>query len=274
MSEGIVPTGKEFRRIAIDKLVPNDWNVNKMSDEEFNRLTAEIQEVGFITPLEVVPLEGGEEKYEIVGGHHRWQACKILGYTELDCTVLTDKKWEDKDLRKFVSVRLNVIHGKIDSEKFIKLYEEMEKKYGADSLKNLMGFTDDAAWNKLTAGVREALESTGLPKGAIDKFEESIKEIKTVDGLSTVLNKIFTEHGDTLRYNFISFSFGSKSGIFIMCEENAVYTSVEELVKTAKDKSVRADTAVGKFLKNWKDAGIDDLKPNVVEDPEPTGAEY
>lgn len=265
---------KEFRKIAIGKLVPNSWNVNKMSDAEFNRLAKEIEEVGFITPLEVVPLAGDEEKYEILGGYHRFEACRVLGYEEVDCTVLTDEKWKDEDLKKFVSVRLNIIHGKIDPEKFTTLYEEMEKKYGPDSLMDLMGYTDEGAWNKLTAGVRDALSGTGLPKEAIDKFDESMKEIKTIDGLSSVLNSIFNEHGDTLQYNFISFSYGSKEGLFVMCEDGGVYNNVKGIIEEAKNKKVRADTAIGKFLDGWKDKGLDDLEPNVKDETTTNGADY
>jgi len=264
----------EHRKIAIDKIVPNVWNVNKMDDIEFARLVQEIRELGFITPIDVVPIEGPEEKYRIIGGQHRWEASKVLGYTEIDCTVVTDEKWKDEDLQKLVSVRLNIIHGKIDPEKFAVLYDEMEKKYGSESLMDLMGFTDKFAWDKLTSSIRDSLESSGMTKKQIEKFDESMKEIKTVDGLSSVLNKIFNEHGDTLRFNFVSFSFGSKEGIFVMCEDGAVYNSVKSLLDTAKEKNIKADTAIGKFVKNWKDTGIDDIEPNVdiVENTE--GAEY
>lgn len=267
--------GKEYRSIEIDKIEPNSWNINKMDDEEFNRLSKEIQEVGFITPIEVVQIDGDTEKYRIIGGEHRWSVAKVLGFKEIDCTVLTDKKWKDEDLQKFVSIRLNIIKGKIDPERFIVLYEEMEKKYGSDSLKDLMGFTDDSAWGKLTSGIKDALKGSGLPEAVIDRFDEEIKELKTIDGLSSILNKIFNEHGDTIKYNFLSFSFGSKEGLFVMCEDGNVYNAAKEIVEAAKVKSVKADTAIGKFIKNWKEKGIDDIKPDVEEKKaEATGAVY
>lgn len=272
MIEGV--RENEHRKIAIDKIIPNEWNVNKMDDVEFARLIQEIKELGFITPIDVVPLSGEDDKYEILGGHHRYEACKSLGYTEIDCTVITNEKFKDEDLRKFVSIRLNVIKGKIDSEKFVTLYEEMASKYGAESLQDLMGFCDKHEWNKITSGVRDALKGSGVPKGAISKFDDAMKEMKTVDGLSAILNKIFNEHGDTVGHNFISFSFGSKDGIFIMCEDEELFNSVKGLLEEAKDKNVKADTAIGKFVKNWKESGIDDIEPNVDVDINSEGANY
>ena len=271
----MVELEKEYRKIELSKLEPNYWNVNKMSAPEFERLVKEIGEVGFVSPVEVVPIDGPEEKYQIIGGQHRYTACQALGYTAIDCIVVTDKKWQDEELRKLISVRLNVIHGRIDPEKFIILYEELEKKYGGDSLKDILGFTDNASWNKLTAGVKEALADTGLPKSTIDRFDEDMKEIKTVDGLSTVLNKIFNEHGDTINYNFVSFSYGSKEGLFVMCEDVEVYKAVKSLISESVKKKVRVDTALGKFIKGWKKTGIDDILPNVDDRVEVKGgAEY
>ena len=56
-------------------------------------------------------------------------------------------------------MRLNVIHGGIDPEKFVVLYEEMSKKYGDDILKDLMGFVESKEWNKLTSGIKAALRT-------------------------------------------------------------------------------------------------------------------
>lgn len=262
----------ETRVIKVEDLEPNTWNTNEMNEVEFGRLVAEIKDVGFLDYPQVVQLDSG--KYQIVGGEHRYKAAKILGYESIPCVVITDEKFKDEDLRKFVSLRLNIIKGKINPEKFVVLYEEMSKKYGVDSLKDLMGFCDGAAWNKLTRGIRESLKDSGVESSTIEKFDESMKEVKTIDGLSTVLNKIFNEHGDTLQNNFIAFNFGSKDGIFIMCEDESVYDAVEELVKVAQKKNISADAAIGKFVKNWKDAGIDDLEPNVVKETKKAGADY
>ena len=79
----------EVKNIPIDKIIPNDWNTNKMSDKEFNRLVKEIEEVGFIDYPQVVPIE--DEKYVLIGGEHRHRAARVCGYTELPCVVLSDK---------------------------------------------------------------------------------------------------------------------------------------------------------------------------------------
>jgi ParB family chromosome partitioning protein len=83
----------EVVEIPIDKIVPNTWNPNVMDDETFNRLAEEIQDVGMIDPIQVVPIEGEEEKYMILGGEHRWRVMKVLGYETIPCIVLTDEKF-------------------------------------------------------------------------------------------------------------------------------------------------------------------------------------
>ena len=88
------------------------------------------------------------------------------------------------------------------------------------------------------------------------------------------MNKIFNEYGDTLQHNFVSFNFGTKSGVYVMCEDERLYDNVLKLIAKAKKKKIRADTAIGKFLNNWEKIGIDDLVSDIKEDKEPEGAGY
>jgi ParB-like chromosome segregation protein Spo0J len=123
--------------VPIDLIEANDWNPNEMKDETFNRLVEELEENGIIDPIQIVPAEGG--KFRIIGGEHRWAGAKTLGWTSIPANVLTDERFVDEDLQKLITVRLNVIHGEMNPEKFTSMYQDMAEKYGVDQLKALFG---------------------------------------------------------------------------------------------------------------------------------------
>lgn len=198
--------------IHVSAMEPNPWNAQAMDAEEFNRLVDEITETGFIAPVQVIPLDNG--RYRILGGEHRWKAAKVVGMTTVPAMVLTGAKWKDEDLQKFSSVRLNVIQGKLDSEKFLKLYNEMADKYGAESLQRLMGFVDEKAFSKLVSGVSKGMKKT-LPKELQGEFDAAAKQVKTVEDLSKVIQAMFTRYGDTVNQSFMVFSHGNKHHLYI-----------------------------------------------------------
>ena len=76
----------EFMDLDIEVLDASDWNPNQMDDKQFDRLVREIDESGMIDPIQVVPTDDG--RYRIIGGHHRTNACKLLGYETIPCIVL------------------------------------------------------------------------------------------------------------------------------------------------------------------------------------------
>ena len=181
-------------------------------DLTFQRLCDEIRDVGFLDPLEVVPLDTG--RYRILGGEHRWQAAKVIGLEELPCSVLVDAKWQDEDLQKFTTVRLNVLKGKMDPEKFAKLYQEMASKYGAESLQHLMGYVDTKGFQKLVGDVKKGMKKS-LPKDMQDEFDEKAKDAKTVEDLSNIIQHMFARYGDSVGMSFMIFTYGKQEHVYI-----------------------------------------------------------
>jgi hypothetical protein len=213
----ITPGKVELKYIPIDLIVPNAWNPQGQDEATFQRLVDEIRDVGFLDPLEVVPIDDGT--YRIIGGEHRWQAAKIVGLEELPCSVLVEAKWQDEDLQKFVTVRLNVLKGKLDPEKFAKLYQEMASKYGADALQTLMGYSDTKGFQKIVGDMKRGLKKS-LPKDLQDEFDEKAKEAKTVEDLSNIIQHLFAKHGDTVNLSFMVFSFGKQEHIYVQMNRN------------------------------------------------------
>lgn len=218
----------DFQWLSVDLLVPNSWNVNAQDDATFNLLQDEIAEVGLIDPIEVVPMTDGT--YLIIGGEHRWRASKNLGHDEVPCILLTDSKWQETDLQKFVSMRLNVIHGKIDAEKFAKLYTEMAEKYGADSIQRLMGYTDSRGFQKLVGQVKKGLKEA-LPKEMQEDLEQATKDVKSVKDLENIIQDLFQKYGDTLNQSYMIFTYGKQQHIYI---------ALDAKMRRAMDKTMQA----------------------------------
>ena len=236
------------QQLKIEDCMPNSWNPNVMDDDMFNMLCREISELGFIDPIQVVPLENG--KYLIIGGEHRWRAARAVGYDSIPAVVLTDAKWREQDLQKFVTLRLNVIRGKINPEKFAALYEELANHYSHEELQSLMGFTDEEAFNKLVGSVSTALKESGLPAEITEKFDEAKQKIKTVDDLTMILNQIFAEYGDTLDRNFMWFSFGGKKHLYVICDKG-LWQQVEAFMKEADENNADVALQFSRLFDLW-----------------------
>ncbi len=242
----------KFMEINVDEIQPNPWNPNQMNDEMFNRLADEIEEVGFINPIQVVPMDDGS--YRIIGGEHRWRVGKVLGLEEIPCIVLDGPRWKEEDLQKFVTTRLNAISGKLNPERFMELYNDLSTRHDHDALQLLMGYTDSDIFAKMTRQARAGLESAGVSDDKLKEFDEVAKEIKTVDDLSNIINKIFNSHGDQLEHNFMYFGYGGEEHLYIHTSRTQ-FSMVKLLMKHVEDNGLDAAELIASFAKTQIQAG-------------------
>jgi len=206
----------ETRTLPVSAIRYSAWNPNEQDDRAFNRMVENIRSNGFSVPVAVRPLPddeiNDEERragiaYEAVGGEHRHRGAVVLGMTEIPCTVLTDY---DRDQAKMQTVALNVQYGKMSATKFVRLYEDLAQRYPAEAIAEMMRFEDQSVLDHLIQSTRRQLSPE--MQEALDKSRD---EIKTVDDLSTILNRMFSEHGDTLKFNFLVFSFGGRDHYYV-----------------------------------------------------------
>lgn len=239
--KGVIPG--EFKVLKISDLVEFEGNPNEMDEATFNRLAAELDNIGLIDPVIVVPLEDG--RFRIIGGHQRVAAAKALGWEEITAVVLTDERFKDEDLLKLICVRLNVLKGKINPEKFINLYNEMAEKYGEEALQQLFAVMDEEEWGRLTHSIKKTLQKAGIPADLVNKLDE-VRELKTVDDLSLVLNEIFTKYGYQLQSDFLVFNYpkSSKKILYIEADKD-----VFSFFESNCQKCVEMGISVNDFLK-------------------------
>lgn len=200
-----------IRTVGIDQLQPNPWNANVEDPDTFNQLVENIKLYGFTGAIEAAPNEDGT--YTITGGEHRWKAARIAGLRELPVSVVP---W-DEDMQKIQSIKLNILRGKLDPHKFTRLFLSLEKKYGRDELRRLMGMgAKDAMFRQLMKDVKKS-----LPQSVQDQIEKRADKIRNVEDLAAVVQSLYAQYGNTLEYNFVMFVFAGKTHLMVKMDKES-----------------------------------------------------
>lgn len=202
----------EIKELNIDDCIPNPWNPQEMDDDTFNSLAESIEEAGMIDPIQVVTQEGG--KYRIIGGEHRWKACTVLGHETIPAVILQESEF-DEDRQKFLTVRMNILSGQMNPQKFYDMYDGLTEKYTDEVMQMMFGFAKEEEFKKLVDQTINA-----LPEDMQLKVKAAKKDIRTIDDLTNVLNNLFTRYGDTLPSNVMAFSYGGKEVMWVLADKD------------------------------------------------------
>ena len=178
--------------VPIELIVPNEWNPNELSDAMFNRLVSDMEELGFLQPLLLTPLEDG--KFRIVDGEHRYEGAKLLDHTEVPAVILAGEFAKDETKQKLQTMRMNMIRGVVDKRKLMALVTDLATRMPIEEVAEGMAFDD-------IDGLRALIDDTraSLPPEMRKEFDKAKEEIKTVDDLSLLLNRLFTKYGRRCR---------------------------------------------------------------------------
>ncbi|MFB0524319.1 MAG: ParB/RepB/Spo0J family partition protein [Phycisphaerae bacterium] len=121
-------------RIAIEKFGFHPDNPNRMSKSNFAKLVRNIERTGRYEPLVVRP-KG--DSFQIINGHHRWQALRELGYKTADA-IIWDVDDRDTDI---LLATLNRLGGSDVLEKKLALLSRLNKQMQARDLAKLLPLT-------------------------------------------------------------------------------------------------------------------------------------
>lgn len=220
--------------IQLDRVVEYEDNPNEMSDDMFSLLVEEIAESGWLVPIQVAGPDP-DGTYRLIGGHHRKKAALVLGIEEVPAIVV-DPVVFDRDRQEIQVVKQNVLHGDLNPEKFTALFNKLAQRYDADLLRREMAFTKSDAFNKVYLDAKKA-----LPPEMQAKLEEVREELKTVDDLSLVLNRLFTDYGSTVKFHAMFFSWGGRDHVMVQLNSPASWHRIKAFVNWCVENKVMVD---------------------------------
>jgi len=226
----------------------NPNNPNEMTDAQFNMLYDNIEKMGVTDPLLCVAhpdkdcdIEAGTGWLRIVGGEHRWEVAKLVGLKEIPVTIVVSEDFDD-EAQKFQLVRHNIIHGQMSPQKFVKLYESLSETYTNEVAADMFGFAEEEDFIKLVASTAKS-----LPKEMQEEFSEASKELKTIDDLTNLLNRMFNQYGDTLDYGYMILDYGGKESVWIRMS-NPDKVIIKKIMKRCVSESKTVDSFMSALL--------------------------
>ncbi len=153
----IINSKLTIKEIQVGKLKPNPWNPNRLSGEMRSKLKAYIAREGFVEPL-VVRQKGND--CEILGGFHRWQIAKELGYEAVPCVVV------DLDDRraKILSINLNEMKGQSLPSLLANLIHDLSAELTLEDLESQLPYSVEE--------LKDSLELLKIPDGLEAYLEE------------------------------------------------------------------------------------------------------
>jgi len=105
--------------LPVEKLKPNPWNVNFLTEDARSRLRSEMAKYGLraVEPLTVREKDGC---FEIVDGKQRWRIAKELGWKTIPVVI---KEFTDEEVRE-LCLSYNVLRGHADWFKLAEIMAE------------------------------------------------------------------------------------------------------------------------------------------------------
>ena len=201
--------------LPIDLLSPNMWNPNSMSDLEFNMLGENIESVGFVAPIVVVPSSDGKS-YIITDGYHRMENMRVAGEKEIPCVIVSPEIFDEKTIM-LQTVKLNKIRGSLNAEKFNALIDQLVNKHEIpfEDLAEELGFADEDEFDTLVKQGRAQ-----LPKEARKEYDKAVKNVQgSVSQLAKIIEKLWLKYSSTVPANFFILDYGSQRHLWITMDK-------------------------------------------------------
>lgn len=127
--------------VDVDLLMPNEYNPNQMTPEQFQVLVDDIKENGFVAQPIVI-----NNHNEIINGEHRWKAAKLLGYEHVPIVRFNPV---DEDHQKILTIGWNTKHGEFNPTKLAQIILDLNQRHTLEELSSKLGFSQEQLSDKL-----------------------------------------------------------------------------------------------------------------------------
>lgn len=132
----------KVQEVRLDRIRPNAWNPNVMSEAKLAGLRQNIKRVGLVQPILVREVDADDKgrDLEIVDGEQRWTAAIDEGVTKGHVVLVT---LEELDA-KMQTIAMNELRGEMDPATTGALYkEQIDAGASAEDLATYTGHTAD-----------------------------------------------------------------------------------------------------------------------------------
>ncbi len=266
----VIEKEKGEQTIEIDKLVAFENHPFELySGERFEELVSSVRQLGIIQPI-IVRKKG--EKYEILAGHNRVEACKHIGHNEIS-SIIVDV---DDDEAEMIMLETNMQQRSFsdlphsEKAKIISIRHEAMKSQGKrtdltekveDILNNIkvisIPFTNDSSDDETFSPVAKRLNTVNEIGQEYGLSKDSIARYLRINKLSDDFLKLLDNEEIAIRTG-VELSYIKEENLIIIYE---VLTSNNYKLDTKKAKALRKLDSENKITFTVVMTVLEGLKP-------------
>jgi hypothetical protein len=258
----------EIKSVDVGLVRPNNYNPNYLTSSEFGLLKDNIEKVGFLDPILVVPKldkKGKLDFYEICDGEHRFEAMRSMGFKDIPVIIADPEKFTETT-QKLQTVRMNKIRGQLNTKKFNALVDNLIDS-GEVSIEDAaynFGFADEDEFDLIRETMRESLPNAKAKK----EFDKKSKEAKSADEIYLLVMSLIKKYSSTLPANWMIIAIGRGRNLWCMLDGRHM-RDFEAKARECLEEGVTFDsvivemlnvTDIPKFIKENRDmlTGVDE----------------
>lgn len=172
---------RKVMSIEIGRIVPyrnsKGGQPYRMNEKKISQIAASAADIGIITPLQVREIDGGN--YEIISGHHRYEAAKQIGLLKVPCVIV--RNMSDEQAFQVVS-ESNIQRSRIlpsEYGKMFSVYMSRKKDNGmtSDDIFNKFGVSSKTMYRyiniaKMNENIQALFDNRRINTCAIDNIAD------------------------------------------------------------------------------------------------------
>jgi ParB/RepB/Spo0J family partition protein len=180
--------------LPVGVLRANDYNPNRMTDEEFAELLAEVRHLGRLPKPVVVRRRG--EGYEITDGEHGWRAAKEAGLPAVPCEVI-----DGDDFEAMRQTYKRNQHGTHNPVLLGRMFRRMmqERDLSARALAKEIAVAEGTVRNAVLYAEGHDLRNSYAPKKADLVEQLSVRQVRCYVGLPPRVGNLWLDAGGDMK---------------------------------------------------------------------------
>jgi ParB/RepB/Spo0J family partition protein len=187
--------------VETNKLKPNEYNPNIMTDEQFQSIVQDFKSNGFVGQPIIV-----DKNNKIIDGEHRWRASFACGFKKVPVVYFNPR---DKEHAKILTISWNAKRGEFSPTKLAEIVTELNQKYTLEELSGKLGFNSNQ--------LKNTLAMSQITPEFIEKLKKESEE--QGKGVPIVMNFAVSKEQEKLINEALEMSIGKSKGekLYYIC---------------------------------------------------------